>query len=36
MLAAGDEPDITEVEQFCERARGLFRAVTGNSAEDRS
>jgi hypothetical protein len=27
MLADGDELDITEVEQFCERARELFRAM---------
>jgi ATP adenylyltransferase len=25
MLASGDEPDVTEVERFCERARELFR-----------
>ncbi|MEW2811260.1 hypothetical protein AB0929_29855 [Streptomyces massasporeus] len=36
MLAEGDEPDITEVEQYCERARELFRAIADNSAEDRS
>jgi ATP adenylyltransferase len=35
MLADGDEPDITEVEQFCERARELFRAITDTSVEDR-
>jgi len=34
MLADGDEPDITEVEQFCERARELFRAITDTSVED--
>lgn len=28
MLADGDEPNITEVEQFRERARELFRAIT--------
>lgn len=32
MLASGAEPDITEVGQFCERARELFRATT-TSAE---
>ncbi|MPY59146.1 hypothetical protein [Streptomyces spongiae] len=36
MLADGDEPDNTEVEQFCERARELFRAITDSSVEDRS
>ncbi|MEU2867210.1 HIT family protein [Streptomyces mirabilis] len=36
MLADGDEPDITEVEQFCARARELFRAITNSSAETRS
>jgi hypothetical protein len=36
MLADGDEPDATDVEQFCERARELFRTITANSAEDRS
>ncbi|WP_345656874.1 HIT family protein [Streptomyces siamensis] len=36
MLADGDEPDVTEVEQFCERARDLFRAITDSSTEDRS
>ncbi|MFJ3773891.1 hypothetical protein ACIPX0_19575 [Streptomyces sp. NPDC090075] len=33
MLADGDEPDSTEVEQFCERARELFRAITDSGAE---
>jgi hypothetical protein len=36
MLADGDEPDITEVEQFCERARELFRAITDSGAAHRS
>ncbi|MFE7236004.1 hypothetical protein ACWCRF_18705 [Streptomyces sp. NPDC002405] len=36
MLADGEEPDITDVEQFCERARELFRAITDSSIEDRS
>lgn len=36
MLADGDEPDIREVEQFCERARELFRAITDSSAAHRS
>ncbi|MFE7355008.1 hypothetical protein ACFU8Q_17875 [Streptomyces sp. NPDC057543] len=36
MLADGDEPDITDVQQFCERARELFRAFTDSSHEDRS
>lgn len=36
MLADGHEPDITEVEQFCGQARGLFRAITAGSAEHRS
>jgi hypothetical protein len=37
MLAAdGDGADITEVEQFCERARELFRAIADNSAEHHS
>lgn len=31
-----DEPDATGVEQFCERARELFRAITDSSTEDRS
>ncbi len=35
-LADGDEPEITEVEQFCERARELFRLITDSSVEDRS
>jgi len=29
MLASGDKPDAAEVERFCERARGLFRAIAG-------
>ncbi|MEW2120981.1 hypothetical protein AB0945_38745 [Streptomyces sp. NPDC005474] len=36
MPADDDEPDITEAEQVCEGARELFRAITDNSAEDRS
>lgn len=36
MLADGDEPNITDVEQFCERARELFRAIANDSAEDRN
>lgn len=36
MLADGDELDVTEVEQFCERACELFRAITDSSAEHRS
>ncbi|MFE9458634.1 hypothetical protein [Streptomyces californicus] len=32
MLAEGDEPDITEVEEFCERARELFRGCPGSPA----
>ncbi|MCQ8193724.1 hypothetical protein [Streptomyces rugosispiralis] len=36
MLADGDEPDITEVEQFRGRARDLFQAITDSSTEDRS
>ncbi|WP_244206858.1 hypothetical protein [Streptomyces swartbergensis] len=36
MLADGDEPDITDVEQFCERARELFRAITDSGIEERS
>ncbi|WP_407562879.1 hypothetical protein [Streptomyces sp. 184] len=35
MLTAGDEPGPAEVEQFCARARELFRAITGSSTEDR-
>lgn len=35
MLADGQEPDTTEVEQFCERARELFRAMTSSSAARR-
>ncbi|MGN5376554.1 hypothetical protein ACQ4WX_00215 [Streptomyces lasalocidi] len=35
MLADGDEPDTTEVEQFCERARELFRAIADSSVEQR-
>jgi ATP adenylyltransferase len=27
MLASGDEPAIADVEQFCERARELFRTI---------
>jgi ATP adenylyltransferase len=27
MLASGDEPDVADVERFCEQARQLFRAV---------
>jgi ATP adenylyltransferase len=29
MLVSGDEPDVAEVERFCERARELFRAIAG-------
>ncbi|MBB4787541.1 hypothetical protein [Streptomyces rapamycinicus] len=36
MLADGDEPDVADVEQFCERARELFLAIAGSSVEDRS
>ncbi|WP_245790651.1 hypothetical protein [Streptomyces monashensis] len=36
MLADGVEPDIAEVEQFCDRARELFRAITNGSAAERS
>ncbi|MEV7869718.1 hypothetical protein AB0P17_27350 [Streptomyces sp. NPDC088124] len=36
MPADGDEPDIAEGEQFCERARELFRAITDSSAAYRS
>ncbi|MEV8022350.1 hypothetical protein AB0O76_39830 [Streptomyces sp. NPDC086554] len=36
MLADGDEPDVTKVRQFCERARELFRAITDGSVEHRS
>ncbi|MEU0177800.1 hypothetical protein ABZ178_31290 [Streptomyces massasporeus] len=36
MLADGYEPDIREVEQFCERARELFRSITDSSAEHSS
>ncbi|MFJ2172734.1 hypothetical protein ACIOHE_07500 [Streptomyces sp. NPDC087851] len=32
MPADGDEPDIAEAEQICERARELFRAITDSSA----
>lgn len=27
MMAEGDEPDVADVEQFCERAREVFRAL---------
>jgi diadenosine tetraphosphate (Ap4A) HIT family hydrolase len=27
MLASGDEPAVADVEQFCERARDLFRTI---------
>ncbi|MEU8952763.1 hypothetical protein AB0C93_00510 [Streptomyces sp. NPDC048518] len=30
MMADGEAPDSTEVERFCERARELFRTVTGD------
>lgn len=36
MMADGDEPDIMEVERFCERARDLFRTINDSSAEHRS
>ncbi|WP_329209253.1 hypothetical protein [Streptomyces sp. NBC_01708] len=36
MMAAGDEPDLSEAEQFCERARELFRAIAVSRAEDHS
>jgi diadenosine tetraphosphate (Ap4A) HIT family hydrolase len=36
MLAEGDEPDVAHVEQFCGRARELFRAMTGSGIEDLS
>ncbi|MGA5227100.1 hypothetical protein [Streptomyces koyangensis] len=36
VLADGDQPDITDVEQCCERSRVLFRAITDSSIEDRS
>ncbi|WP_251982570.1 hypothetical protein [Streptomyces violaceusniger] len=35
MLADGDEPDVTDVEQFCERARELFRGITDSSLKAR-
>jgi ATP adenylyltransferase len=27
MMAGGDEPDIADVERFCEQARELFRTI---------
>ena len=35
MLAGGDEPDIADVERFCDRARELFRnAISPQAAAD--
>ncbi|MER6187848.1 hypothetical protein [Streptomyces sp. NPDC001652] len=36
MLADGDEPDIADVEKFCDQARELFREIADSSVEDRS
>lgn len=30
MLASGDEPDVADVERFCERARQLFQTVVSS------
>ncbi|MEU8972158.1 hypothetical protein AB0D11_23270 [Streptomyces monashensis] len=36
MLPDGVEPDVTEVERFCERARELFRAITNGTTAERN
>jgi hypothetical protein len=35
MLADGDEPDIADVEEFCDQARELFREIADSSVADR-
>lgn len=35
MLASGQEPDVAEVERFCEQARKLFRAISSSSTVGR-